>query len=235
MSDNLALWNAVERTDPSQTKPIMGKPYRGTSPKPYYIVRKATDTFGPCGIGWGFSIISERVEDGAPGDKIHIAHVRVWYIWNGVRGEIEHVGQTMFAGKRADRDERVGGPYSDEDAPKKSVTDALIKALSMIGFAGDIFMGRYDDSKYVAELREEERANNIESDTIDQSVRAYASRALENISTFPTKGLLDAWWKNNGHLRAELGIVEGTPTYLKLIDACKTQSAKIADRNRVLA
>lgn len=151
MSENLKLWATVEKTDPDQVKPITGKPYRGTSPKPYYLVQKATETFGPCGIGWGFCIVSERVEDGSAGDKVHIAHIRLWYVWNGQRGEVEHVGQTMLAGKNKN------GPYTDEDAPKKSVTDALVKALSMIGFAGDIFMGRYDDSKYVQELREEAR------------------------------------------------------------------------------
>ena len=152
MTDNLALWNAVEKTDPSQTKAITGKPYRGTSPKPYFLIHEATKTFGPCGIGWGFTIVNERVEDGGKaGDKLHIAHVRVWYIWQDKRGEVEHIGQTMFSGTNKN------GLYTDEDAPKKSVTDALIKALSMIGFAGDIFMGRYDDSNYVNEIADEFR------------------------------------------------------------------------------
>ncbi len=144
MSDNLKLWNLVERTDPSQTKPITGKSYQGTSPKPHYLVHKATETFGPIGIGWGFNIVSERIEDGAGGERMHIAQVRVWYEWEGKRGEVEHIGGTQFSGVRSS-----GKPFTDEDAPKKSVTDALVKALSMIGFAGDIFMGRYDDSKYV--------------------------------------------------------------------------------------
>lgn len=150
MTDNLKLWELVEKTDPKQVKPITGKPYKGNSPKPHYLVRKATETFGPCGIGWGFKIVREHVEDGADGDKVHIAHLNVWYMWDEKRGEVEHVGQTMLSGKRKD-----GTPYTDEDAPKKSVTDALVKALSMIGFAGDIFMGRFDDSKYVADLEAE--------------------------------------------------------------------------------
>jgi hypothetical protein len=79
-----------------------------------------------------------------------MARVRVWYEWNGKRGTVEHVGQTTFSGKRNN-----GKAFTDEDAPKKSVTDGLIKALSMIGFAGDIFLGRYDDSKYVADLKRE--------------------------------------------------------------------------------
>jgi hypothetical protein len=150
---NLELWQSVEKTPPAQTKAITGKSYSGTSPKPYYLVQKATETFGPCGIGWGFVIVDERIEDGAGGERLSIARVKVWYEWNGKRGEVEHIGGTQFSGTRSS-----GKPFTDEDAPKKSVTDALIKALSMIGFAGDIFMGRYDDSKYVNELKDEERA-----------------------------------------------------------------------------
>lgn len=152
---NLELWHKVEKTDPEHTKPITGKAYKGNSPKPHYIVLKATETFGPCGIGWGFEIVEEKLLDGAllaPGfyERIHMARIRVWYKWNGERGSVEHVGQTVFSGKRSN-----GNPFTDEDAPKKSVTDGLVKALSMVGFAGDIFLGRYDDSKYVSELRQE--------------------------------------------------------------------------------
>lgn len=155
MTDNLALWKAVEKTPTEHTKSITGKTYKGTSPKPQYLVQKATETFGPCGIGWGFTV-EERIESGAliaDGffEKMHIAKVKVWYKWNGERGEVEHIGGTVFSGKYSS-----GKTFTDEDAPKKSVTDALVKALSMIGFAGDIFMGRYDDSKYLQELRQEE-------------------------------------------------------------------------------
>ncbi len=166
MSDNLKLWNAVEKTPPAHTKPITGKSYQGTSPKPYYLVQKATETFGPVGIGWGFTIEDERVEEGAGGERLHVARVKVWYKWNGERGEVEHIGGTQFSGVRSS-----GKAFTDEDAPKKSVTDALVKALSMIGFAGDIFMGRYDDSKYVAELREEARQ---ESSSAPQQGRSAA-------------------------------------------------------------
>ena len=167
---NLDLWNAVEKTPTTQVKAITGKSYQGTSPKPHYLVHKATETFGPCGIGWGFTIEDERIEEGAGGERMSIARVKVWYEWNGKRGEVEHIGGTSFSGLR-----KNGNPFTDEDAPKKSVTDALIKALSMIGFAGDIFMGRYDDSKYVASLKEEE------SPPPKQTSAAAMKRGLEEI------------------------------------------------------
>lgn len=150
--DHLALWKSVERTPLEFTKPISGKAYTGNSPSPYYLVQKATETFGPIGIGWGFTILEERVENGAGNERLSIARVRVWYKWGGERGEVEHIGGTPLCGTR-----KNGQFYTDEDAPKKSVTDALIKALSLIGFAGDIFIGRYDDSKYMDELKDEQK------------------------------------------------------------------------------
>jgi hypothetical protein len=192
MTDNLALWNLVERTDPKHVKPITGKAYQGNSPKPHYLIHKATETFGPCGIGWGFDIVEEKLLDGAllePGfyERIHMARVRVWYEWDGKRGTVEHVGQTMFSGKRRD-----GKTYTDEDAPKKSVTDALVKALSLIGFAGDIFMGRYDDSKYVQELRDEANGHSA-ADRIDD-VAAYLAGLRTQIENHTDPDVLTTWW-----------------------------------------
>lgn len=171
MPDNLSLWNAVEKTPPAHTKAITGKAYQGTSPKPHYLVHKATETFGPCGIGWGFTIEDERVEEGAGGERLHVARVKVWYEWGGKRGEVEHIGGTQFSGTR-----KNGTPFTDEDAPKKSVTDALVKALSMIGFAGDIFMGRYDDSKYVQELRDEARQESSSAPTTGRNATPAVPR-----------------------------------------------------------
>jgi len=147
---NKTLWESVCRTDPAHVKPITGKQYQGNSPKPYWIIERATDTFGPCGIGWGFTVVSERFERLTETDVLHVAHVRAWYVFDGKRGEVEQVGQTKATYLTSNGKQMV-----DEDAPKKSVTDALIKALSYIGFAGDIFSGRWDDSKYVAEVRDE--------------------------------------------------------------------------------
>lgn len=186
---NLELWNKVAKTDPAHVKPITGKSYQGTSPKPYYLVHKATETFGPIGIGWGFNIVSERIEDGAGGERLHIAHVRVWYMWDGKRGEVEHIGGTQFSGVRSS-----GKPFTDEDAPKKSVTDALVKALSMIGFAGDIFMGRYDDSKYVNDLKEEARreaAPALDPELIVKTRREFEDR----IDAAATERDLQAIWR----------------------------------------
>lgn len=146
MTDNLALWKRAFVTDPKAVKPITGKDYGGNSPKPYWIVERLTAEFGPCGIGWGYSIDSERFEKFSETDVLHVAKVTLWYDFETKRGTVTQMGQTKATYVTS------GGKFKlDEDAPKKSVTDALVKCASYLGFAGDIFSGRWDDSKYVAE------------------------------------------------------------------------------------
>lgn len=159
MSDNKALWKRAFTTDPKAVKPITGKQYAGNSPKPYWIIERLTDEFGPCGIGWGFSILNERFERFSDTDTLHVAVVRLWYVLDGKRGELEQVGQT-----KASYVTSKGSFMLDEDAPKKSVTDALVKCASYLGFAGDIFSGRWDDSRYVAEANREWREREAKDD-----------------------------------------------------------------------
>jgi hypothetical protein len=143
---NKALWDSVKVTDPLAVKPITGKSYKGNSPKPYWLIERATETFGPIGIGWGVVVKSERFERLSDTDVLHVAVVSVWYVLNGKRSEtFDQMGGTKAAYMTS-----KGSLMVDEDAGKKSVTDGMVKCLSMIGFAGDIFSGQWDDSKYVA-------------------------------------------------------------------------------------
>lgn len=141
---NTALWSSVCVTDPAAVKKITGKPYQGNSPKPYWLIWRATEVFGPCGEGWGVEVKSEGFHRMSEYDVMHSAVVVVWYMRNGKRCQIEQMGQTKACYAKKD-----GGLIVDEDAGKKSVTDGMVKCLSMIGFAGDIFSGRWDDSGYV--------------------------------------------------------------------------------------
>jgi hypothetical protein len=150
MTENLAIWEQVSRTDPAFTKGFSrGGGFKGTSTNATYLARRATETFGPCGIGWGVKVLDERILDGAGDDRVHRVHIELWYRWKGEVGAIQHFGQTMLTGKNK------YGAYTDEEAPKKSLTDAMTKALSLLGFAADVHLGLYDDNNYVAELKAE--------------------------------------------------------------------------------
>src|SRR5690606_33983634 len=135
-----------------------GGGFNGTATNATYLARKATETFGPCGTGWGINVLSEEVFTGPPQviegqvvahDMIHKVHARLWYVLDRKRGEVEQFGQTQIVGRNKN------GFYTDEEAPKKPLTDAMSKCLSLLGFSADIHLGMYDDNKYVAQLRQD--------------------------------------------------------------------------------
>jgi hypothetical protein len=156
MTANLAIWQSLERTDPKHVKPITGKSYQGNSPKPHYVIWRLTERFGPVGVGFGWNVIREGYVPGIPhqdgAEQLHECHILFWWRDGGERGEVE-----SFGGTKALYKAKQGYWVSDEDAAKKSLTDAITKAASWLGVAGDIFMGRWDDSKYVDGLKAEAR------------------------------------------------------------------------------
>ena len=161
---NLALWESVQATDPKYTKKFTrGGGFSGTAINATYLAKKATETFGPIGMGWGIEVEDERYAEGAPivdekhgkvgHEVIHVLRIKLWYnrfdehLGDMARGEVRHYGQTVFVGKNKH------GVFTDEEAPKKSLTDAMSKALSLLGFASDVHLGLYDDNKYVSDLK----------------------------------------------------------------------------------
>lgn len=151
MTDNLAIWNRFANIDPAFTKPITGKSYKGTSPNPQYVVQCLTELFGPVGKGFGWEVIEENFTPLGE-EVLHWCRIRFWH--ESRDNWFEAYGQTKALMKTRN------GIMSDEDAPKKSLTDAIVKAASHLGIAANIFLGRWDDQKYVASVADEYRERN---------------------------------------------------------------------------
>lgn len=222
MSDNMNLWQTVFTTDHKEVKPITGKSYRGDSPKPYYLIQKATETFGPCGIGWGYKIVdhgfneyeyNDTLPNGTvvPRKKVnHWALVEFWYKWDGVKSE----GIQQFGGTQAAYISSKGKAEFDEDVTKKSVTDALIKCMSCIGFAGDIFSGRWDDSKYhqIQEERQNQQQQNQQRQQQPANSNQQPPKATNAAQLTPEKQL--------AALGKSLKAIESAPDANNLNIAC---------------
>lgn len=170
-ANNLNIWKRVQRTDPRFTKPLEGMGFIGTSINSTYMFMRATEIFGPIGEGWGYEVLEEKFIDGKPlvepvldernkqvatrflrdGDgalfceQNHSIKIRFWYIIEcETRGEFESYGATPY------RYQTNYGIKVDGEAIKKSLTDAIKKALSMLGFSSDVFMGMHDNPEYLA-------------------------------------------------------------------------------------
>lgn len=170
-NDHLNIWKRVQRTDARFTKPLDGVGYTGTSINSTYMFMRATEIFGPIGEGWGYEIVEEKFVNGKPltepvldernkqvatrflrdGDgslfceQNHSIKIRFWYtIECETRGEFESYGATPY------RYQTTYGIKVDGEVFKKSLTDAIKKALSMLGFSSDVYMGMHDNPEYVA-------------------------------------------------------------------------------------
>ncbi|MCB5312123.1 transcription termination factor [Yersinia intermedia] len=169
--ENLLIWSQVQRTDPTYTKPLEGAGFAGTSINAEYMFMRATEIFGPIGTGWGYTVLEEKMVPGAPmsealydGNKKfigtqlirnadgslitelnHSIKIQFWYLVEGdIRGELESYGATPYMYKTKN------GIKADAEVIKKSLTDAIKKALSMLGFSADVYLGMHDDGEYLA-------------------------------------------------------------------------------------
>lgn len=152
MNENMLIWDKVERTDPSRAKKFNTGKHSGTSPNATWNFKRATEIFGPAGEGWKIDVVGDRLERLTAPDGEHVTHVMVvdlhWAL-DGKSGVVRGYGQTPVVYGRGDK------WTVDHDYAKKSYTDAATNALKQLGFSADIWLGLYDDNRYVAEMRRE--------------------------------------------------------------------------------
>jgi hypothetical protein len=151
MSDNLKLWNAVQETNPADTKAVsFGRKF--TAIDAYSQIKKATEQFGEYGATWGIKNIEHTF---VPNSNMVLA-VGEFHTPNGVSIVSSSIFYISDKGK------------ADDDFAKKLETDMITKALSRLGFNADVFMGKFDDNKYVQGMTDKFSAAKVELINADQ-------------------------------------------------------------------
>ena len=143
---NLTMWNKVEKTNPKYTKDARLGGMKITSINATYQVKQATEQFGCYGRGFGLSSIEYDIVPCHNDQILAIYKATFFYVQDGERFEFPISTsifiQQFYASK--------GYLKVDDNFAKKAETDMLTKALSKLGFNADVFMGQYDDKRYVA-------------------------------------------------------------------------------------
>lgn len=211
----LDLWNSVEKTDPKYTKEFKRSGgFKGTAINPTYLARKATEAFGPAGIGWGWTVLSEELMVGAPitdhcHELVHVLHVELWYrptqamreqygLSDDFIARLSQYGATTFVSKNS------YGFFTDEETKKKSLTDGIGKCLSLLGFSSDVHLGLYDDNKYVNDRRAEVAHHER------QKIEEVAKEIEQHLQTLSTKEAISAYFDQ---AMTKLSVQKGTPVY----------------------
>lgn len=160
IKQNMEIWNSVNRTDPAHTKTVgFGRGF--TAIDAHYQIMRATETFGAVGTGWGYEVVYHIQ------DKMLLAEVSIWH---GSRGNT--FGPICSIAPLYNKKDQL-----DDDAGKKAMTDALTKGLSHLGFSADVFLGKFDDNKYVQAVAKEIQQEEIESIKLPKNVQDFIEKA----------------------------------------------------------
>lgn len=221
---NLSIWNKVAATSPSKTKRVN---QRGgfTAIDPTYQAMKATERFGPYGIGWGLSKTEFDYTLIEQGLVIHKAVF--FYLIDGKKGDFPITNAIkIFADKEKTR--------IDEDFAKKVETNTISKSLSRLGFSADVFMGLFDDGEYLATAKQKEYVetsiNQQEAfEEVNKEFGEWARREIDAYSRVPEAGLGVAHRANIRKLNLKLTTVKGTDPakwHARFEDAYTTAKSK---------
>jgi uncharacterized short protein YbdD (DUF466 family) len=138
---NMKIWETLSKTNPNYTRTApssYGK--RITTIDPMYQIQMMTDLFGPVGLGWKYKVDYKYI------DGLVFAEVTIKYFTN----EWHEYGPVCSVQNLSKKNGNL-----DDEAPKKAMTDAMTKAFSHLGMSADVFLGKFDDSKYVEQMKQE--------------------------------------------------------------------------------
>lgn len=144
--DFMQIYNRARTVPGDAKKPIQAGRLKGmTDINPMYRIKRLTEIFGPCGVGWWYEITDKRIiDDPITNQRAAFVDILLFYIdpfsgepSNGIPG----TGGAAFVSQ-----ERNGAYLSDE-CFKMALTDALSVVCKALGVAADVYWEK-DQTKY---------------------------------------------------------------------------------------
>ena len=144
---NLDIWEKVREVPQTAKKEIKGGRMNGkTDINPVWRLKILTDTFGPCGVGWYYEILEERLEKGGNDEVAAFVRINLYYKQNGEWSKaIPGTGGSSFVAKEKN------GPYTSDECFKMALTDAISVSCKALGVGADVYWDK-DPSKYDAKV-----------------------------------------------------------------------------------
>ena len=158
---NMVLWDKVKTTNTQYTKHTGFGAFKFTAVDPQYQLQEATKLWGPYGRQWG---LKELRFSTFQVDEFTTMMLEAEFVYPG--GTFPIAVDMRFK--------------PGQDICKKLITSARSKALSFLGFSADVFMGKFDDTAYVNDLKVKEGEFN-----------AFEQKALSSIKTAKNQEALD--------------------------------------------
>lgn len=142
--DNLQLYEKVRAVPKEAQKEIGGGRLKGmTDINPMWRIKTLTEEFGACGLGWKYEVMKQWLEP-----NIHTREVCAFCNINLYVKFGEIWSEPIFGtGGSAFSAEEKGGIYTNDEAYKMALTDAISVACKSLGIGADIYWQK-DNTKY---------------------------------------------------------------------------------------
>ena len=144
--NNLELYEAFRAVPETAQKTIKGGRLNGmTDISPIWRIKTLTERFGPCGIGWKYTIDKQWTERGEDEDEAAaFCNITFYFMWDGEWSEgIPATGGSKFIAAEQK------GLYTSDECYKMALTDAISVACKMLGMGADVYWYK-DRTKYTA-------------------------------------------------------------------------------------
>ena len=165
--ENMEIYNELRAVPDTAKKPIGAGRLKGfTDINPMWRIKRFTEVFGPCGIGWWYVIKDKRTE--GSGNEIRaFVDIDLFYRWNGeVSQPIPGTGGSSFLTQER------SGAYTSDECYKMALTDALSVAMKSVGLGADVYFEK-DRDKYTT------TEEMCEPESKKESVEAKADKLIK--------------------------------------------------------
>lgn len=153
--ENMTIYDAFRSVPETAKKAITAGRLKGkTDINPMWRIKRLTEQFGPCGIGWYYKPVRKWME--THGDEI-AAFVDI-ELYVKIGGEwsmpIAGTGGSMFAARQKD------GVYVSDECYKMATTDAISVTCKQLGVGADVYWDadrtKYDDPEAPTTMQQAE-------------------------------------------------------------------------------
>lgn len=142
--NNLQIYEAARSVPKEAQKNFNNGRFSGTDINPMWRIKKLTELFGPCGIGWYYEVLSERAERLTDDTMIAVVDLNLYIKVDGEWSKpIYGTGGNQLISKTK------SGVSTSDEGYKMALTDALSVACKALGIGADIYFGN-DKTKYTA-------------------------------------------------------------------------------------
>lgn len=147
--DNLKIYEAARAVPQEAQKPIPGGRLKGmTDINPVWRIKKLTELFGPCGVGWWYEVTNKWQEADVQSKQIAaFVDILLYYVDPETGAEshgIPGTGGSLFVSQER------GGAYTNDECYKMALTDAISVAAKALGVGADVYWAKGCETKYSA-------------------------------------------------------------------------------------